>query len=187
MKDWVLSSLAHAPEWRDSLQPLLSQGLDPIEAFSLVLRQRPTLQLPAAITSRLVQMQDVRHLVSEKVLALEHLSDQVYESLEANMHRLMDFQRFIAANLNSLPNVQLLLREHHLGRMPALKEYAHAPRWLRDNHYIHTGKCVCLLSCSHGISFRSLPSTGYRPESLNLRRTFESLFYLHNEFGEYDC
>ena len=81
----------------------------------------------------------MRRLVTEKVLALEHLSDHVYESLEVNMHRLLEFQRFIVANINSLPNVQLLLKEHHLGRMPALKEFAHAPRWLRDNHYIHTG------------------------------------------------
>eukprot|EP00045_Choanoeca_perplexa_P003150 m.28884 g.28884 ORF g.28884 m.28884 type:complete len:515 (+) comp11892_c0_seq1:146-1690(+) len=162
MQGWVSNSLANTPEWGESLQPLLQQGLEPVEAFSLVLQQKPSLQLPTVITSRLVQLHDVQHLVSEHVMALEHLSEQVFESLEANMHRLMDFQRLVTSNLNNLPNVQLLLKEHHLGRLPALKEYANAPRWLRDNHYIHTG---------------------YRPESLDLQRTFESLFYLHNEFG----
>eukprot|EP00730_Choanoeca_flexa_P017016 TRINITY_DN8138_c0_g1_i3.p1 TRINITY_DN8138_c0_g1~~TRINITY_DN8138_c0_g1_i3.p1 ORF type:complete len:514 (+),score=89.43 TRINITY_DN8138_c0_g1_i3:140-1681(+) len=162
MDELVLSNLADYPEWRDYLQPLLMKGINPADALATVLMQQPSLQLPEMITSRLVQMDDIRVMVTEKVLALEQFSDQIYDSLEANMHRLMDFQRVVASNINTLPNLQLLLKEHHLSRMPALKDFANAPRWLRDNEYIHSG---------------------YRPESLDIQRTLESLFYLHNEFG----
>ena len=115
--------LSDYPDWQHYLQPLLKQGLDPIEAFSRALVEKPTLSIPELITSRLVQLPDVRQLVTVQIASWEGFRNHFFDSLELNMHQLRELQAVVHTNLANLPNLQGLLREHYLSEIPVLKDY----------------------------------------------------------------
>lgn len=109
-------------EWREYLQPLLKQGMNPSDAILHCIDNFPELELPTPIAQQLAKLPNVRSFLLQQLNTVSEFSSDVYESLEENLHALPDMQRLVLSNFKRLPHLRDLHFKQYASPMPMLKE-----------------------------------------------------------------